>query len=57
MNFGLELLDVVLVAGLLQGVIALVHHVRVIDARRANHSHLVQPLLLFKHFIGALAIA
>ena len=43
---GLKLLDVVLVAGLLQRVVALIHHVRVIDTGRANHAHLVLLLLL-----------
>ena len=36
--------------------VALIHHVRVVDAGRPDHTHLVKLLLLFKHFIGALTI-
>ena len=53
----LELLNVVLVARLLERVVALVHHVRVINAGRANHAHLVLLFLLLQYLIGALAIA
>ena len=54
---GLELLNVILVARLLERMVALVHHVRVIHAGRANHAHLVLLFLLLQHLIGALAVA
>ena len=53
---GLELLNVVLVARFLLRVVALIHHVRVIDSSRANYAHLVLLFLLFHHLIGTLAI-
>ena len=52
----LELLQIVLVVGLLRRVITLIHHIRVVDTFRANHTNLVHFLLLLEDFVCALPI-
>ena len=52
----LESLHVALVTRLLHGVVALIHHVGVVDARGPNHFNLVVLLLLLEHFCGTVLV-
>lgn len=54
---GLELPQVVLVAGFLRRVVALIHHVRVVHAIRPDNFDLIHFLLLFEDLVGSVSVA
>ena len=52
----LEHLQVVIVVRPFLRMIALIHHVRVIDTISSQHSYLIQLLLLLNHFLGSFSV-
>ena len=53
----LEHLQIVIVVRPLLRMVALIHHVRVIDSISPQHSDLIQLLLLFDHFLCSFSVA
>ena len=52
----LEHLQIVIVVRPLFCMVALIHHIRVIDAISPQNSDLIQLFLLFDHFLGSLSV-